>query len=146
MSLRWISRMSDVEHLKLKSAGSKRVNGKDAYAIDVLLAGSDSGKFTVRLFFDSSTFHHIRSEYHREVDIGGITFKQQNQLQNASADLTEDFDDFKEVDGLTLPYRFKATLRTNDSNRIYETSLGVKVASYYPNQKLAPDFFTFDVK
>ena len=133
MSLRWMN-----------SADTKKINGRDAYAVDVSLSGSDSGSFRVRLFFDTETYHHIRTEYHREVDIGGITFRQQNQFQNARVDVTEDFSDFKEVEGFTLPYMYKVTLNSNSDTQSYETSWTIKVANYYLNQKLTPDFFTFE--
>jgi hypothetical protein len=146
MSLRWIGHINDTARLKMKSVDMRKVNGRETYVIDVLLPGSGSGKFRVRLFFDSENFRHVRSEYHREVDIGSIVFKQQNQLQNASVDLTEEFSEFKEVDGFTLPYMYKVTLTTNNATQSYETSWGIRITNYYLNQKLEPDFFTFDVK
>jgi hypothetical protein len=144
MSLRWIDHIDDMVRVKMKSADTKKINGRDAYAIDVSLSGSDSGSFRVRLFFDTENFHHLRTEYHREVDIGGITFKQQNQAQNARVDVTEDFSEYNEVDGFTLPYIYKVTLTSNSDTQSYETSWTVKVANYYLNQKLAPDFFSFE--
>ena len=147
MSLRWMGSIpNNATRLSMKSAGQKKINGRNAYAIDISMAGGESSNFSVRLFFDSETFHHIRSEYHREVAIGGIAFRQENQLANATADLSEDYSDFKEVDGFTLPYVYKATLKTNNANQTYESSWGIRVATYYFNQKLEPDFFTFDVK
>ena len=146
MSLRWIDNISDAARQKMKLATSKKINGRGTYAVDVAVSGSDSGKSRIRLYFDSDTYQHIRSEYHREVDIGSITFRQQNQLQNATVDLVEEFSDFKEIDGFTLPHTYKVTLTTNTATQIYEASLGIKVSTYYFNQKLEPGFFTFDVK
>jgi hypothetical protein len=60
--------------------------------------------------------------------------------------LTEEFSEFKEVDGFTLPYMYKVTLTTNNATQSYETSWGIRITNYYLNQKLEPDFFTFDVK
>lgn len=146
MSLRWIDHITDTARLKMKSAGMKKIDGRQTYAIDVFFSGSDSGIFTVRLYFDSENFRHVRSEYHRSVEIGTITFRRANQLTDASADLTEEFSDFKEVDGFTFPYRYKATFVTNDSTQTFKNSWSIRVANYFLNQKLAPDFFTFDVK
>jgi hypothetical protein len=146
MSLRWIDNISDAAQQKMKIAGSKKINGRGAYAVDVAVSGSDSGKSRIRLYFDSDTYRHIRSEYHREVDIGRITVRQENQLQNATVDLVEEFSDFREIDGFTLPHAYKVTLTTNTATQVYEASLGIRVSTYYFNQNLAPDFFTFDVK
>lgn len=146
MSLRWISHIADSTEARMKSGKTKKINGRDAYPVDVFFAGGNSGNFRIRLYFDSETFRHVRSEYHREVDIGGITFRQQNQLQNAVVDLFEDYSDFRTVDGFTLPYVYKATLVSNSGTQNYESSWTIRVSEYYFNQKLAPDFFTFDVK
>ena len=146
MSLRWINHITDGARLKMKSAGMKKIDGRQTYAIDVFISGIDSGKFTVRLFFDSENFRHVRSEYHRTVEIGSITFRQQNQLADARADLTEEFSDFRKVDGFTFPYQYKVTFATNSSAQTYENSWGIRVSDYYLNQKLEPDFFTFDIK
>ncbi|MGB7207619.1 MAG: hypothetical protein WBD27_03060 [Pyrinomonadaceae bacterium] len=146
MSLRWLNHIEDTARLKMKSVDTRKINGRETYAIDVLLSGSGSGRFRVRLFFDSENFRHVRSEYHREVDIGSIIVRQQNQLQNASVDLTEEFSEFKEVDGFTLPYIYKVSLTTNNATQSYETSWGIRVTNYYLNQKLEPSFFTFEVK
>ncbi|MFN2502468.1 MAG: hypothetical protein ABR530_10715, partial [Pyrinomonadaceae bacterium] len=91
-------------------------------------------------------FRHIRSEYRREVKAGPAVFGQQNQTASARLDLTEEFSDFKEVDGYTFPYTYKVTFTSNSNSQWYENSWGVRVSMYSYNQKLAPDFFTFDVK
>lgn len=146
MSLRWMNHIADSIQARMKTAKRKKINGRDTYPVDVFFAGGSAGNFRIRLYFDSENFHHVRSEYHREVDIGTITFRQQNQLQNAVVDLTEDFSDFKDVNGFTLPYAYKVTLVSNSASQNYESSWGIRVSDYYLNQKLEPDFFTFDVK
>ena len=147
LSLRWVNRIADNStKLKMKVTGKKKINGQEVHIVEVSVPGIDPSKFRARLFFDTATFRHVRSEYHREVEIGRIVVRQQNELQNAVADLVEDFSDFKEVSGWTLPHRYKITFTSNSGNQIYETSWGFKVANFYFDQKLAPDFFTFDVK
>jgi hypothetical protein len=73
-------------------------------------------------------------------------FGQQNQQSNATADLIEEFSDFREANGFTFPYVYKVTFSTNSPTQLYENSWGIKVSAYYLNQKLTPDFFTFDVQ
>jgi hypothetical protein len=146
MSLRWLNHISDVDRLKMKLTGQKKINGRNTYVIDVPISGGSSANFSARLFFDTENFHLLRSEYHREVDIGGIAFRQQNQLANASADLIEEFSEFKEADGFTFPYVYKSTLVSNTATQTYEMSWKIKVSAYYLNQKLEPNFFTFDTE
>jgi hypothetical protein len=144
MSLRWINHIAGSTEVKMKAAKTKKINGRDTYPIDVFFTGANAGNSRVRLYFDSETFRHVRSEYHREVDIGSITFRQQNQLQNAAVDLVEEYSDFRTGDGFTLPYVYKATLTSNSATQNYESSWTIRVSQYYYNQKLAPDFFTFE--
>jgi hypothetical protein len=146
MSLRWMTRIADTDRLKWKVTGQKKINGRNTYVIEVPIAGGDSSNFSARLYFDSENFHLVRGEYHKEVDIGGITFRQQNQLANACADLTEDFSEFKEVDGFTFPYIYKATLKSNTPTSTLVMSWTVKVSQYYLNQKLESNFFTFETE
>jgi len=146
MSLRWLDHISDTARIKMKSAKMKKINGRDTYPIDVFIASGGAANFRVRLYFDRETFHHVRSEYHREVDIGTITFRQQNQSHNATVDVVEEFSEFKDVDGFTLPHVYKVTLTSNSESQNYESSWGIQVSNYYLNQKLEPGFFTFDVK
>lgn len=141
MSLRWISKIPD---LRLKSSGKKKIDGHLAYGVDVVSPGIGSGDFTIRLYFDTETFRHVRTEYHREVQADTVTFGRQNQTVNATVDLREEFSEFKEADGLTFPYSYKVTLTSNAGTSVYETSWSIMVNGYNLNQNLAPDFFTFD--
>ena len=141
MSLRWINYISTS---RMRPAGKKDVRGRQAYAIDVLPSGSGSDEFKIRIYFDSKTFQHVRSDYKREGRVGMVTFGQQNQQAGGRVELMEEFADFKDVDGLTLPHAYKVTFSSNSNSQMYQNSWGVRVATYYVNQKLAPDFFTFD--
>lgn len=145
MSLGWI--LNDPEHRKahFKSAGTKKIDGKKLYAIDYSSASGGSNEFSVRLYFDES-FNHVRTEYKREIQRGQGTFGQANQQANARMQLIEIFSDFRTVDGMTLPYVYRVTFQSNSNSSEYMNHWGIRVAQYYFNQKLAPDFFTFDVK
>jgi hypothetical protein len=86
------------------------------------------GDLTVTLFFDATTFRHVRTtySYSRVQSIGGdpTTSSQQREYRNA---LDERFSDFKVADGLTLPTRWtmeyvvESTKRT--SSMRWETTL-----------------------
>ncbi len=145
MSLRWFLSVADRNGVKLRSAGMKTVDGKKLYAIDCFLPGSGSDDFKVRIFFDDS-FRHVRTEYKREVVRGQGTFGQANQQANARVELTEVFSDFKTVAGLTMPYTYRVTFSSNSNSTTNENMWGVNISEYYLNQKLQPDFFTFDPK
>jgi hypothetical protein len=56
------------------------------------------GDLKIVLFFEPETFHHIRTEY--RLHISGLGTADKYDL------LSEDFADFKEVDGMMLPQRY----------------------------------------
>jgi hypothetical protein len=145
MSLRWITDVAGNRKTKMKSAGLKKVDGRQLRVVDVQSTkGPDD--FKIRLYFDAENYRHVRSEYRREIQVERIVFGQQNQQASSRLDLTEEFSDFKEVEGLTLPYHYKVTFASNSNAQMHENSWSIKVVSYYINPKLAADFFTFDVK
>jgi hypothetical protein len=146
MSLRWPFFDQIKNKTKLKSSGIKKLDGKKVYVIDYSMPGVGSDDFSVKFFFDVDTFNHVRSEYRRTYRAGTPQFGQQNQTANSEIVVTESFTDFKTVDGLTLPYTYSVDFASNSNTSSYKTTWGIRVAQYYINQKLAPDFFTFEPK
>ena len=146
MSLRWINDVADKRKPAFRSAGKKKIEGRQTIALDVISTTKGSDDFKVRLYFDAETFRHVRSEYRREIKMGRIVMGQQNQLANSNLDLIEEFSDFKDANGYTLPHHYKVTFASNSNAQMHETSWSILVTSYYLNPKLADDFFTFDVK
>lgn len=143
MALRWNSVVSAANRSKLKASGTKKVEGNNAYVLDYLTPAG-SGEFKIRLYFDSETFQHIRTEYRREIPVGRVIFGQQNQGGTSVATLTEDFSDFRQIDGVTLPYSYQVRYVSNSSSMSNENIWRIKVAEYRLNQKLQSDFFRFD--
>ncbi len=146
MSLRWSLLNLDKKRPKIKTAGSKKVEGRKAYVLEYSPSSGGSSEFSIRLYFDAESFNHIRSEYRREVTRGQGTFGQANQQANAVLLLVEDFSDFRNIDGLTLPHAYKVDFLSNSNTSSNQYIWGIKVSDYYFNQKLAPDFFTFNPK
>ncbi len=63
-----------------------------------------SAELNVNLFFDEKTFRHIRTEYRRVVSSAiGSEIDNSSSQQESRYRLTEDYDDFKTYEGLTLP-------------------------------------------
>lgn len=142
-SLRWVLLEPERRKARFKSAGTKKIDGKKLYALDYSPSGGGSEEFTVRLFFDEA-FRHVRTEYKREVQRGQGTFGQANQQANARLEVAETFWDFQTVEGITLPYRYRVHIVSNSNSSVNENIWGVQVSQYLYNQKLQPDFFTFD--
>jgi hypothetical protein len=59
-------------------------------------------------------------------------------------EFTEDFDDFKTVNGITLPYSYHVKYVTDSNQGTYQFEWGIGFVEHRINQKLDPGFFTFD--
>jgi hypothetical protein len=129
-----------------KSAGTKKVDGRETYVLNYFPKGVGSSDFTVKLFFDSQTFRHVRTEYRRTVAPKDATFGVLGQEGGVRISLREDFGDFKNTGGLTLPHSYKIHYETDSNSGTYEYDWGFKVAQYLFNQNLDPNFFSFDEK
>ncbi|HLA95872.1 MAG TPA: hypothetical protein VK612_09140 [Pyrinomonadaceae bacterium] len=146
ISSTWAILTLDSKKPLLKSGGSKKLDGRKAYAIDYFPKGSNSSEFTIRLFFDSETFNHVRTEYRHTISAGQDKFGQLGRQAGVKIGLTEIFGDFKTVDGFTFPYDYRAEYRTESNSGTYEWVWGVKVTQYLFDQNLAADFFNFEEK
>lgn len=146
MSMKWPLMGSGNSKLRLRSLGTKKIDDKKVYAVDFLPSGSGSSDFNIKLYFDAETFRHVRSEYRREFLPGAATFGTSNQIAGSTLSLTENFSDFRTVEGLTLPYAYSVRFNSNTNAAMYENTWGITVVQYIFNQNLTPDFFTFDAK
>ena len=66
MSLRWPLLQFSERKSKVKSLGTKKIDGRKLYVLSYVPDGGGLDEFTIKLYFDAETFAHVRSEYHRE--------------------------------------------------------------------------------
>lgn len=109
-------------NVKLAFDGIKKVDGNQWYEIRYL--PKKSSDVEIRLYFDPVTYHHVRTVYSMEIAAGlGEGEIMSARQQQARYNLEERFDDFKTIDGMTLPQqyeiRFSQELR-NGSTKLYD--------------------------
>ena len=143
ISSNWALLDLDKRSAKLGPGGTKKIDGRKVYALDYLSKGIGSQEFTIRMFFDAETFHHVRTEYRHEISAGADPFGTLGRQAGVRISLTEVFGDFRTVDGYTFPYDYRASYRTESNSGTYEYEWGVKIGAYNLNQNLAADFFKF---
>ncbi|MDQ3748103.1 MAG: hypothetical protein M3367_03655 [Acidobacteriota bacterium] len=145
ISTTWSLLNPQIKKEKFRSAGTKKIDGRKVYALNYY-TGAGSVEFTIKLYFDSQTFQHIRTEYRRIIAGKEATFGVLGQQTGVEIALTESFGDFKNADGLTLPHTYKMQYITDSNSGTYEYEWGITISKYLFNQNLAVDFFTFDEK
>jgi hypothetical protein len=99
---------------KLDSTGLKKVDGRQLHELKYV--GRNSRRsIQASFYFEPDTFRHVRSQFKMEIP----TTRMSNITDSAELvryQILEQFDDFKEVDGLTLPHSYKLDF-TVDSPR-----------------------------
>ncbi len=142
----WALLDREMNGAKLKIAGKKKVDDRDAHVLEFWPKGMDSSEFTIRMFFDAETFRHVRTEYRRTINPSQDTFGKLGRQAGVRQSLTESFGDFKTVDGLTLPYSYNAHYTTESNSGTFEFFWRVTLQQYLINPNLDAKFFTFDKK
>ena len=127
---------------KIKGGGKKKVNGRQAYVINYMVKGGSS--FSIKLFFDAENFQHIRSEYQQVFSAPmGPTMRDSAQQNQTVRRMTEEFSNFKTVDGLTLPYSYLINY-ADEGNKNSEFEWAFEFKEYLHNQKI--DAASFEMK
>jgi hypothetical protein len=109
LSTAWPLLRLDQAQPKLDYRGLKKVDGRQLHELSYR-PRKGSGDLKVSLYFDPETFRHVRTRY--SFEIGATIGTRENPNQNAESyySLTEDFDDFRVFDGLTLPHKYRLQL------------------------------------
>ena len=98
------------------------------------------------MYFDAQTFQHVRTEYKRTASAAmGRTIDESARHQETRMKVTEDYSDFKEVQGgLTLPTKYIIHYSVSGENGTTEISWTANLSEFAPNQRLDPGTFAID--
>ncbi len=109
---------------KLSYSGLKKINDREAHELKYQAKGTD---LKVSLFFDAETFRHVRTEYAYSVS-ARMGARPSGGVQSPATDtgsmsmnrykLVEEFSDFKEESGLTLPHTYKLRLTVDTTQAL----------------------------
>lgn len=142
MSLHWSFLEENLKKGKPILSGTKKVDGRKAYMIEYFTEGT-SDSLKIRLFFDTETFQHFRTEYREEFSGKEQTFGTLGQLNGYEVELIETFSDFKTYQDITLPSISKVRYMGSSSKGTYEYDWVFKLNEVKFNQPLKDGFFTF---
>ena len=91
---------------KLRSLGTKNVKDRKAYVLGY--EPRNKGNLDIRLYFDTETFQHLRTEYQQEFVAPTVTNPEKAARQKGTRfKLTEEFSDFRREASVTLPHTYK---------------------------------------
>jgi hypothetical protein len=94
---------------KLNYSGQKKIEGRPVHEMKYR-PNKGAGDVQFSLYFDAETFRHVGSQY-RLVQPASMqtNINESSGQRDVVYQITERFDDFKPVDGLTLPHSYKLT-------------------------------------
>jgi hypothetical protein len=92
---------ADSSNVKFEAKGLKKLKGRPAYAVEM-----KRGKDKALLYFDAENFMWVRTEYGSVSISAGATLVGPKD-QEATYDFYLETSDFKDVDGVKLPFRFE---------------------------------------
>jgi hypothetical protein len=130
----------DEEGVKLEAKGTRKVKGRPAHVVEMKRGKGPS----VRLYFDAETFMWVRSDYGSvrvTKDMGGFTNDAASRDEETTYDFYVETSDFKEVDGVKLPFKIEITatapiLRQRNAGTIVGT-----ISEYRHNIVVDPRMF-----
>ena len=129
------------EGAKLEAKGLKKLRDRQAYVVEMKTGNG----LSARLFFDAENFMWIRTEYGRvtiQKPMGQFTNDVVNRGQD---DITADFyfetSDFREVDGVKLPFKFEQALTTPYIQQKTVGTITGLISEYQHNVAIDPKMF-----
>jgi hypothetical protein len=130
----------DESGIKYEAKGTKKLKDRLAYIVDAK-RGKD---LDVRLYFDAETFMWVRTDYgHITVTrpMGRLTNDASSKDQETTYDFYVETSNFKDVDGVKLPFRVEIVL-TRPLLRQKESGVIVgNISEYRHNIPIAPDMY-----
>jgi outer membrane lipoprotein-sorting protein len=129
---------------KLSGGGTKKLGSTEAYEISLVPRGGSD--MEIKVYFDTQTFQHVRTEYSLVVRPSvGLTVDSNKSQQPSRYKMIEEFGDFKKEGDLTLPHTYKITLEMDRSGNIgVSTPNAAAVFSFRGNWDMTLDQFGFN--
>lgn len=128
---------------KLKCSDAKKMEDREVYKCRYSpKKGSD---LKIDLFFEAGTFRHIKTEYSRVISARQGTSVDNSARQNETRyKMVEDFSDFREEGGLTLPHTYVIYLEilSGNGSTIYQWDMDLQQFQF--NNEIDPKEFKVD--
>lgn len=142
LSTAWAILRIDQLKPRLDYKGLKKIDGRQLHEVSYRQQKSSSD-LKVALFFDAATFQHVRTEYEFKVPARlGSGPNDSTRLQEDYYKLVEDFDDFRAVDALMVPHKYRLQLQVQTSSGSNVFDWNVEIQQVLHNQALDDQIFS----
>ncbi len=126
LSTDWALLHLDQQQPRLDYRGLKKSSGRELHEMTYRPRKGDAS-LKITLYFDPATFYHVRTQYNFQIAASIGTKESPEQNPESYLTLTEEFDEFRKVDGLMLPhkYRLQMSVQSPRASAIYDYTLTV---------------------
>lgn len=142
LSTAWALLRLDQLRPRLDYKGLKKVDGRQLHEVSYR-PEKGSTDLKIALFFDPQTFQHVRTEYEFRVPARlGEGPNDSTRLQEDYYKLSEDFEDFRAVDALMIPHKYRLQLQVQTSTGSNLFDWNVVLDQVLHNQALDEQIFS----
>lgn len=135
LSTNWALLQSSTRSPKLSYSGTKKIDGVETHVMKYTPKGGSD--FDIAMYFDASTFRHLRTEYKRTSSAAmGVTIDQSARQSETRIRVTEDYSDFKSVDGYMLPHKYKMLYSISGQNGTNEVTWEFDLLEFAVNRPM----------
>ena len=141
LSTAWPLLDLSIQNPRLEYVGLKTAANRPLHELRYLARGASD--LEVSLFFESSNFQHVRTEYKR--DIPAATGERQAlniEEREIRYRMVEEFADFRSEAGLTLPHSYKISLVVDSKGGTFQADWEITLNQFIFNQKIDKRSFT----
>ena len=141
LSSTWCLLDPGARQAKLDYRGIKKIDGRQLHELRIQPKGSSN--WNVFLYFEPETFRHVLSTYELKVQpyLAGRIDESARQADSYWR-LREQFADFKETDGITIPMSYTLRLTFDSPDHPFITTWEFRVTEVHHNQPLDASVFT----
>ncbi len=126
---------------RLEYAGLKTVDNRTLHQLKYLAHGGSD--LQISLFFDQSTFQHVRTEYERVIAAPtGDRAYTNIEEREIRYKMVEEFSDFKDEAGLTLPHTYKIKLLVDSKGGTFLADWEITLTQFTFNERIDPNSFS----
>jgi hypothetical protein len=142
LSTAWVMLRLGQVKAKLDYKGLKKIEGRQVHEVSYK-AEKGSTDLRVSMFFDATTFQHVRTEYEFKVPARlGNGPNDSARLQEEYYKLVEEFGDFQATDELMIPRKYKLQLQLQASSGSNLFDWNVTLDQVMHNQALDDQIFS----
>ncbi len=123
---------------KFEYKGTEKIGEMETHVLRCVLR--DGSGLTIKMFFDTQTFRHVRTIYYQETQ-PLTTITEEGRVSGLRYKLIEDFSNHKPISGLTLPTSYRLDYTLESPSRLNQYEWKIDISRFEFNGEVKPELF-----